>query len=600
MIGESGLSSLRRAAVSLFTACIAMGPVAFAKAPQEAADFYSFGQRDGIWWFIAPGNRPFFSLGVTCVDLGGKPTDGAEHVEYVYSDFYDSPESWAADTVQRLQSWDFNTIGGWSSEHVNGKGMPDTPVLHIGASTGLHWGDLFDEAMARAVYDLVENMAAPRSQDPNLLGWFSDNELGWYAETSFLTYLKAAPESATRQRLIAMLRERYGADAEALGKDFVLRGATSFEDLARGGMLHLKPGGGGREAVHAFAEIVATRYYQLMHDAIRKFDPNHLILGDRYNGYYPWAVARAAAPFVDVISTNASFADTKDGAMLPFFVQTLHRLTGKPVVVSEYYSAAMENQSGNRNSSTNAFIKVQTQTERTLVFERSLHEMLASPHIVGAHWFQYFDEPPAGRGDGEDFNFGLVDIHNEPYPMLIEAMTRLNAEATTLHRNARLSEDANTIAVPHGPNNPFVGLFAWNKTEGYVPYASELSFGDLLVCRDSEYLYLALRADDYMDAAIYAGGVVPREDAMRWSVSFEEGAPAFAVRFGARLAAECDDAAVHLRHHDGGIRQVVIASVPLASLPRREDGTVTLQCEATGYARYMQTRWSSKLDLAFP
>ena len=35
------------------------------------------------------------------------------------------------------------------------------------------------------------------------------------------------------------------------------------------------------------------------------------------------------------------------------------------------------------------------------------------PYVVGADWFQYYDEPPHGRKlDGEDYNFGLVDIHD--------------------------------------------------------------------------------------------------------------------------------------------------------------------------------------------
>ena len=33
------------------------------------------------------------------------------------------------------------------------------------------------------------------------------------------------------------------------------------------------------------------------------------------------------------------------------------------------------------------------------------------PWIVGADWFQWSDEPPSGRSaDGEDVNFGVVDV----------------------------------------------------------------------------------------------------------------------------------------------------------------------------------------------
>ena len=49
---------------------------------------------------------------------------------------------------------------------------------------------------------------------------------------------------------------------------------------------------------------LATRYYRVTHDAIRRYDPNHLILGDRYeaNVQLPVEVVEAALPFVDVLS----------------------------------------------------------------------------------------------------------------------------------------------------------------------------------------------------------------------------------------------------------------------------------------------------------
>jgi hypothetical protein len=51
---------------------------------------------------------------------------------------------------------------------------------------------------------------------------------------------------------------------------------------------------------------VATQYYKTVTEAIRRYDPNHLILGDRYNGNkgIPEVVLRAMAPFVDVLSVQ--------------------------------------------------------------------------------------------------------------------------------------------------------------------------------------------------------------------------------------------------------------------------------------------------------
>ncbi len=36
-------------------------------------------------------------------------------------------------------------------------------------------------------------------------------------------------------------------------------------------------------------------------------------------------------------------------------------------------------------------------------------------NVIGADWFQYYDEPKYGRNDGENYNMGLVDIYDQPY-----------------------------------------------------------------------------------------------------------------------------------------------------------------------------------------
>jgi hypothetical protein len=45
---------------------------------------------------------------------------------------------------------------------------------------------------------------------------------------------------------------------------------------------------------------------------------------------------------------------------------------------------------------------------------------------VGAHWFEYADEPATGRFDGEDDNWGLVDVHDDLYPALFVRMWGVN------------------------------------------------------------------------------------------------------------------------------------------------------------------------------
>jgi hypothetical protein len=105
-------------------------------------------------------------------------------------------------------------------------------------------------------------------------------------------------------------------------------------------------------------------------------------------------------------------------------LQTVHDVTGKPVMVTEYTY---------RTPTPDAPVlyppflpTVATQAERADRYERYMRELLARPFMVGAHWFQYYDQPATGRSDGENSLFGMVTIADDPYPELTARMQALN------------------------------------------------------------------------------------------------------------------------------------------------------------------------------
>ena len=174
--------------------------------------------------------------------------------------------------------------------------------------------------------------------------------------------LEQPATSGQRQRLIRVVRETYDNDWDALAKDFEPQNAANWQEIDRGGMLWLRPGGNGIRTMRRFLGVVAERYYQLMRDAIRKYDPDAMYLGDRYQSFYYPELPSAGRQYLDVVSTNLN-ASWNDGTFLNSFLDTLHKLTGKPIIVSEFYMAAAENNSGNKNS-VGGFPTVSTQRER--------------------------------------------------------------------------------------------------------------------------------------------------------------------------------------------------------------------------------------------
>jgi len=53
-------------------------------------------------------------------------------------------------------------------------------------------------------------------------------------------------------------------------------------------------------------------------------------------------------------------------------------------------------------------------------------------HLGGALWVEYVDQPVGGRFDGEDSNFGLVTVDDEPYDDFVGPVTNTNLQAPHL------------------------------------------------------------------------------------------------------------------------------------------------------------------------
>ena len=101
---------------------------------------------------------------------------------------------------------------------------------------------------------------------------------------------------------------------------------------------------------------IASRYYKLMYRAIHAADPRALVLGDRLPLYYHQDVILAMGDNVDVIRlTTTSISPTAGCA--PYYFDGLGKLSNKPVLVTEFFFAAAENQSGNRNETTGSRIR---------------------------------------------------------------------------------------------------------------------------------------------------------------------------------------------------------------------------------------------------
>ena len=574
---------------------------------------FSISQYEGKDWFVRPDGERFFSFGVCVVDQGASRGD-VNPTNPCYAAFrhYADSNLWAAATLRRLRDWKFTTIGGWSDFGAL-KAVPEpsvafTPVLHVGSTCGVPWWDMWDTNIVARMHQVARDQILPLREDPRLLGYYTDNEMGWWSGTLFRMTLEHATASRQRQCLIKLLRETYHEQWPALLKDFEAEGVGSFDDLEKGGMLFLRPGSSGIRTYRRFLGLMAERYYSLVREIVQAYDSRGLILGDRYQSFFYPEVVRACGHHVDAVSANLN-APWNDGTFPRFYLETLHALTGRPILVSEFYMAAQENRSGNRNDN-GIFPTVANQKERAVGLRATVGALLQIPYVIGADWFQYYDEPTFGRGDGENFNFGLVDIHNQPYRPLTTAASGLDLfalKSRTFPKRADASQ-----GIPPAPRKPLdhfqpmTALKHWNREAGFVKASCDFPVADFYLCWNAKAIYAGLCAQDFAETTFYREKSVPEVDRAEWNIFLGPTRQPIRARIGAKRKPVVDNGAVRIQSVSGinlDTRNVAAMELPASLFGKTEfkkGDTIELDSVLLTHARADRVEWKGQFTLREP
>jgi hypothetical protein len=519
------------AAVALLTAFSAGAALACADFASAPSTHWSLTTEHGASWLATPCGERFFSLGVNILDGGYPDREKDGKIYYSWKAFEPTLTDWTAETRRRLFSWGFNSAGGWAlSPQV--LQLPMIINLELGRLARFHWFDPFAPETETRMNALARELVAPYRHNPYRIGYFSDNEVGWWAGALFIFYSSKPATSATKQRWVELLRRHYADDWSRFTADFLppARVDSWNQLLATTQSTRMKPDGAGIHVVREWTGIVAEHYYTLAERAIRTADPDALFFGDRLPIYYDPAAVRAMAPHVDAIATNYN-VDSGDGWIADYFFDGLRRLTGgKPVLVSEWFFAARENRTGNRNNGH--LMTVGTQDERAAGAAAATANFAAIPELIGAHWFMYYDHPKGGRPDGEDYDFGLVDINDRPYERLTSALALANRRALTVHAatKARAPERTSTFVLPHAAISiRDHSLSDWPKPASLLPRLTAspgaVEFGEAYLSWSEHGVALATIGQDYFepDLLVYDGGF-PLVDAYRVELGVDVGA----------------------------------------------------------------------------
>ena len=386
-----------------------------ADRPREKATGYFYTTKiDGRRWLIDPDGGRYFNVAINTV---GVPKNVAAH--------FGSAEHWAEVVTDQLRTNGFNGLGNGSRSQLQAVKSPlvwvlrkdfmfafarekklTQPASGTQGFTGLCMPVFhpdFEPFCDRFGKDLAKT-----ANDPYLLGIMTDNEI------------QCGPNLLDRYLALDVSNPDLKPNHDA---------AVAWLTARRGSA---NPGVATLRDRYEFIAYSFERYYRIVAQAIRKYDPHHLYLGSRLNMHEgefdnPW-LWKAMAPYHDAVSVNYYGYWGPQAKQLAEW----EAWAGKPVIFTEWYAKAMDIP-GLANTHGAGWL-VRTQEDRARYYQQFALNAFELKNVVGFHFFKYLDDPKesVALDAAGGANKGMFDLEGRPHLPLLNRARAVNQEAYLL------------------------------------------------------------------------------------------------------------------------------------------------------------------------
>jgi hypothetical protein len=390
--------------------------------------------QNGVWWFVSPSGKREFLNTVTTVqpEQSGRDRTAVGFVSSDWDGKYLEPDlnSWAEATVKRVQDYGFKGLGAWCNPAFHRMDVPMSQDLNLWAWVNDDSKRFYSPGWAESAEQAVKAQVLPLKNNKNLVGYFLDNELEWGDGFSGPgAYFDNLPNSDPNRQQVMQTMKWIWPELH----DFNLAWNAKLANWTQLDNWRVLP----RDEARAYDRLsdawishLALNYFRYTTALVRRYDANHLILGVRFKGFAPEEVVSASRDYTDVQSLNYYVSDAQLDADM---FKMMYLRSNQPIVISEYSFHSLDGRSGNRDS-VGFSAQVSDQQARADGYRLMTTRLARVPYIIGADWFQWCDEPPEGRSsDGEDVNFGVVDVHDKPYEDLVAAIRETAPTLNPLH-----------------------------------------------------------------------------------------------------------------------------------------------------------------------
>jgi hypothetical protein len=425
--------------------------------------FFHLERQEGTWWLVDPDGQRFVTIGMNHVEPSLVLSDvnrrqtlaryGRGFVTDRGAPDREGPEvqRWLKDAMAQVRSWGFNTLG--MHNPVPQSEMPYVAVFRPAKIDSWQkqpvFPDPFDPATAADIDRQAAAFCAKHAEDELVLGYGFNDWVDWHLtpgrRNPWIAAIMAMPPDAPGKRVwVDHLRGRYESVAEA-AQAYAVR-ATTWEEFAAQRSFGA-PNALTQEDTLSFLPIVARQWYTTVASAVRRHDPNHLILGDKLDASYDFP------DWIDPVVDEAF-----DLVYLQWFArfdQQQERLdrfyanTGKAVLIGD---------SG--FSTPSPFlaepkpVQVDSSEEVGREYERYLEAVMRQPYVVGWHWCGYIMGSPdllKTVGFWPSKQYGLLDPDGTPHKTELQHVVAANANAVRWHTEVIPFDPARVVPAPARP-----------------------------------------------------------------------------------------------------------------------------------------------------
>ncbi|MEM6777297.1 MAG: hypothetical protein AAF670_06545 [Planctomycetota bacterium] len=322
-------------------------------------------------------------------------------------------------------------------------------LMQMNRAKGARFPDVFSDSFEEKLDRLAERVCTPLRDAKYCLGYayFDMPDLKparrWHRQVfpdrglvyPWVQDMRSLPATAAGKQEWMRILKRNHASASDAAQVYAINDIVSWDDMAK--ITSWPPAPNDVPKVQKDADemltALAARWYGLHHDLIKKYDPNHLLLGDKHDVGYdksvdmiPDGVLDAIGKYNDVLMIQYyTFYTDQHNATL----RELHRKSGLPIINGDHsYSFKTPKHTKIKGLEVDSYEAVANEYQRYMKGSMQDH-----PYMLGWWYCGYIEQwAPAGYAQlGQQC--GFFSPFGEPNMELLTLVKQANENAVRWH-----------------------------------------------------------------------------------------------------------------------------------------------------------------------